>query len=69
MALFSVRSERQFCERLGYDLLFSWTYRGAGGFDDYSPPSHNSKTVLSTVYVGGPAWTRTTDLSLIRTAL
>ena len=23
MALFSVRSERQFCERLGYDLLFS----------------------------------------------
>lgn len=24
MALFSVRSERQFCERLGYDLLFKW---------------------------------------------
>ena len=24
MALFSVCSERQFCERLGYDLLFKW---------------------------------------------
>jgi transposase len=24
IALFSVRSERQFCERLGYDLLFKW---------------------------------------------
>ena len=24
MALFSVRSERQFCERLQYDLLFKW---------------------------------------------
>jgi transposase len=24
MALFSVRSERQFCERLRYDLLFKW---------------------------------------------
>lgn len=24
MALFTVRSERQFCERLGYDLLFKW---------------------------------------------
>ncbi|MCY4416219.1 MAG: IS5 family transposase, partial [Chloroflexi bacterium] len=24
MALFSVRSERQFCERLKYDLLFKW---------------------------------------------
>ena len=24
MALFSVHSERQFCERLEYDLLFKW---------------------------------------------
>src|SRR5271170_247060 len=24
MALYSVRSERQFCERLKYDLLFQW---------------------------------------------
>jgi transposase len=24
MALFSVRSERQFCEQLGYNLLFKW---------------------------------------------
>ena len=24
MAFFSVRSERQFCERLGYDMLFKW---------------------------------------------
>lgn len=24
MALFSVRIERQFCERLGYNLLFRW---------------------------------------------
>jgi transposase len=24
IALFSVRGERQFCERLGYDLLFKW---------------------------------------------
>ena len=24
MALYSVRSERQFCERLDYDLLFKW---------------------------------------------
>ena len=24
MALFSLRSERQFCERLGYDMLFKW---------------------------------------------
>ena len=26
-ALFSVRSERQFCERLGYGLLFNWWRR------------------------------------------
>ena len=25
MALFSVRSERQFCERLGCDMLFKWS--------------------------------------------
>lgn len=25
MALYSIRSERQFCERLQYDLLFKWT--------------------------------------------
>jgi transposase len=24
MALYSIRSERQFCERLRYDLLFNW---------------------------------------------
>ena len=24
MALFSVRSERQLCERLEYDMLFKW---------------------------------------------
>ena len=24
MALYSIRSERQFCERLQYDLLFRW---------------------------------------------
>src|SRR6266849_358968 len=24
MALYSIRSERQFCERLQYDLLFKW---------------------------------------------
>lgn len=24
MALYSVRSERQFCERLGYDMIFKW---------------------------------------------
>src|SRR5215218_4150103 len=24
MALYSIRSERQFCERLNYDLLFKW---------------------------------------------
>ncbi len=24
MALYSIRSERQFCERLEYDLLFKW---------------------------------------------
>lgn len=24
MALYSVRSERQFCEQLGYNLLFRW---------------------------------------------
>ena len=24
MALYAVRSERQFCERLEYDLLFKW---------------------------------------------
>jgi hypothetical protein len=24
IALYSVRSERRFCERLGYDLLFKW---------------------------------------------
>ena len=24
MALYSIRSERQFCERLRYDLLFKW---------------------------------------------
>ena len=24
IAMYSVRSERQFCERLGYDMLFKW---------------------------------------------
>ena len=24
MALYTIRSERQFCERLQYDLLFRW---------------------------------------------
>lgn len=28
MALYSVRSERLLCERLRYDLLFSWTHAG-----------------------------------------
>ena len=36
IALYSVRSERQFCERLGYDMLFRWfldlNVRG-GSFD------------------------------------
>ena len=27
MALYSIRSERQFCERLQYDLLFKWFLR------------------------------------------
>ena len=25
IALYSIRSERQFCERLQYDLLFKWS--------------------------------------------
>jgi transposase len=33
MALYSIRSERQFCERLQYDLLFKW-FLGLNVSDD-----------------------------------
>jgi len=33
MALYSIRSERQFCERLQYDLLFKW-FLGLNSTDD-----------------------------------
>ena len=33
-------------------------------FEDYRPPSHSSKTVLSTVHVSGPEWTRTSPVSV-----
>jgi transposase len=29
MALYTVRSERMFCEQIGYNLLFSWMHRPA----------------------------------------
>ena len=38
-------------------------------FDEPARLSHISKMVLSIVKSGGPFWTRTRDLSLIRTAL
>ena len=43
--------------------------------DDSRIPGRNAEempldgSVLSTVKIGGPSWIRTTDLSLIRTAL
>ncbi len=42
MALYSVRSERQFCERLRYDLLFKWFRAPRGAIDPSGlrdPPS------------------------------
>jgi Transposase domain (DUF772) len=31
MALYSVRSERQFCEQLDYNLLFRWVFKEGVG--------------------------------------
>jgi transposase len=39
MALYSIRSERQFCERLRYDLLFKW-FLGLNAEDE--PFDHSS---------------------------
>ena len=44
------------------------TCRGAGGFEDDSPPSHNSKTVLSIVKIGPPRKTRTSSYDLNSTS-
>lgn len=48
MALYSIRSERQFCERLQYDLLFKW-FLGLNITDpafDHSSFSKNRKRLL-----------------------
>jgi transposase len=48
MALYSIRSERQFCERLQYDLLFKW-FLGLNVTDaafDHSTFSKNRKRLL-----------------------
>ncbi len=48
MALYSIRSERQFCERLQYDLLFKW-FCGLNNTDDafdHSTFSKNRKRLL-----------------------
>jgi transposase len=48
MALYSVRSDRQFCERLRYDLLFQWFLDlnpSEGGFDA-STFSKNTERLL-----------------------
>jgi len=48
MALYSIRSERQFCERLQYDLLFKW-FLGLNitdGAFDHSTFSKNRKRLL-----------------------
>jgi transposase len=48
MALYSIRSERQFCERLRYDLLFKW-FCGLNITDpafDHSTFSKNRKRLL-----------------------
>lgn len=48
MALYSIRSERQFCERLQYDLLFKW-FLGLNIIDpafDHSSFSKNRKRLL-----------------------
>jgi transposase len=42
MAMYSVRSERQFCERLRYDMLFRW-FLGLGIDDDCFVPTVFSK--------------------------
>lgn len=48
MAFYSIRSERQFCERLQYDLLFKW-FLGLNITDDAFDPtafSHNRERLL-----------------------
>jgi transposase len=48
MALYSIRSERQFCERLQYDLLFKW-FLGLNIMDPAFNPTtftHNRKRLL-----------------------
>ena len=48
MALYSIRSERQFCERLRYDLLFKW-FLGLNITDPAFDPtsfSHNRERLL-----------------------
>jgi transposase len=48
MALYSIRSERQFCERLQYDLLFKW-FLGLNITDEAFDPSgfsHNRQRLL-----------------------
>src|SRR5712692_6917525 len=50
MALYSVRSERQFCERLHYDLLFKWflDMPTDGATFDASTFAKNKTRVLNT---------------------
>ena len=48
MAFYSIRSERQFCERLQYDLLFKW-FLGLNITDEAFDPSafsHNRERLL-----------------------
>ena len=55
MALFSVRSERQFCERLRYDLLFKWFLDLNIADDGFAPTTFtkNRERLLSHDIAGG----------------
>lgn len=43
MALYSIRSERAFCERLNYDLLFKW-FLDCGSTSPRSTPPRSPRT-------------------------
>jgi len=53
MALYSIRSERQFCERLQYDLLFKWflglnvSDPACGGKSQRGPYSRGRSVILT----------------------
>jgi transposase len=53
IALYSVRSERQFCEQLDYNLLFRWFLDMDMVEESFDPSAFSHNTVVSLARFGG----------------